>query len=346
MHVHTLVRIDPWPISDDKSEIRAFIPARDELLRLPQTLDHYRRIGVARFFIIDNGSTDGSIEFLRTQPDCHVFVTHDSFKDSLGGVDWQNALLNQFGMEHWCLAVDADEWLVYPGYEQKPLPELAEYLDRSGAQGMFAFLLDMYGRGTGADWCTASDQSLLDACRYFDSNYTWYEPVRVPGLQSSRFPKYNVFGGPRLRLLFPRLRHHYYLLRAIWRVRDSLKFPLPETLKPSPALTKIPFIRWLPGTRYQTKHLTAAPIRLSDVTGALLHFKFLEDFYRRSAKAVERKEYWDNASQYSRYLTKLKDPSSFSFYHSDSRAYTGSNQLVQLGILREENGWNGIRNEG
>jgi len=33
------------------------------------------------------------------------------------GVDWQNALLNEYGMNHWCLTVDADEWFIYPGYE-------------------------------------------------------------------------------------------------------------------------------------------------------------------------------------------------------------------------------------
>src|SRR5215467_4619488 len=114
MRVHTLLRIDSHRIRKDQSEIRLFMTARNEILRLPHTIDHYRKIGVARFFVIDNGSTDGSIEFLRAQPDCHVFVTHDSFKDSRGGADWQNALLDQYGMNHWCLAVDADEWLVYP----------------------------------------------------------------------------------------------------------------------------------------------------------------------------------------------------------------------------------------
>ena len=78
MRVHTLVRIDSRPVSDELGEIRAFMTVRDEILRLPQTLDHYRNIGVARFFVIDNGSTDGTRQFLLAQPDCHVFATHNS----------------------------------------------------------------------------------------------------------------------------------------------------------------------------------------------------------------------------------------------------------------------------
>src|SRR5262252_6665055 len=77
MRVHTLVRIDTRTIADDQSEIRAFIPVRNEVLRLPQTLGYYRKLGVARFFVVDNGSTDGSKEFLLAQPDCYVFVTHN-----------------------------------------------------------------------------------------------------------------------------------------------------------------------------------------------------------------------------------------------------------------------------
>jgi glycosyl transferase family 2 len=140
MRVHTLIRIDTRNISDNQDEVRAFMTVRDEILRLSRTFEHYRKIGVARFFVIDNGSTDGSKEFLLAQPDCHVFVTRNSYAESVYGVEWQNALLNEYGVNHWCLIVDADEWFVYPGFESRPLSDFTAYLDRSGAQGVFAFL--------------------------------------------------------------------------------------------------------------------------------------------------------------------------------------------------------------
>src|SRR5262249_47188260 len=130
--VHTLIRMDHRIVSDNQDEIRAFMTVRNEILRLPRTFDHYRNIGVARFLVVDNGSTDGSREFLLDQPDCHVFVTHNSYAEAGCGVEWLHSLLDEYGMNRWCLVVDADEWFIYPGYEHQPLPALVRHLERSG----------------------------------------------------------------------------------------------------------------------------------------------------------------------------------------------------------------------
>ena len=74
-------------------------------------------------------------------------------------------------------------------------------------------------------------------------------------------------------------------IRAFMTVRDEmlrLRQNLAHhrrRLRRAPFLTKIPFIRWLPGTRYVDPHATT-PIRLSEITGVLLLFKFLERFFR------------------------------------------------------------------
>jgi hypothetical protein len=342
MPVHTLVRIDSRPIGTSPNEIRAFITVRDEMLRLPQTLDHHRRIGVARFFAIDNGSTDGTKEFLLAQPDCHLFLTHNSYSEATYGLEWQQALLDEYGVNHWCLVVDADEWFIYPGYEGRRLPDLAAYLEWNGAQGMFAFLLDLYGSGVLGETIAAAHQSLVDACPYFDSEYVWHSRFRIPGIHGPRFPAYHITGGPRWRVLFPLAHRHYHLLWVIWHLSSYLKVPLPATLKSAPTLTKIPFVRWLPGTRYQHPHATT-PIKLSEVTGVLLHFKFLEDFFERVKTEVSRKEHWDGASEYARYQARLNDNPSLAFYYSGSVAYESSEQLVRLGLLKEDHQWRWIR---
>jgi glycosyltransferase involved in cell wall biosynthesis len=345
LRVHTLARVDSLPIGNDQDEIRAFMVVRDEMLRLPSTLDHYRKIGVARFFVTDNGSTDGTKEFLLDQKDCHIFVTSDSYSEAGYGLRWQNALLNEYGMNHWCLAVDADEWFIYPGYERVPLVNLTEYLDRSGAQGMFSFLLDMYGPGSTADAIPTPHASLLDACGYFDSEYEWQRRPRIPVIEPPRFPEYNVFGGPRLRFLFPNFKNYHYLMRALWRSLDFLPLPLPAPLKTPPTLPKIPLVHWRPGTRYEHPHATT-PIKLSEVTGVLLHFKFLEDFYTRVSTELNRKEHrahgiW--ASELERYLAKLQKNPTLSFHYAGSVAYESSEQLVRLGLLREDHDWKQIR---
>ena len=318
------------------------MPVRNEMLRLPSTLEHYRKIGVTRFFVVDNGSTDGSKEFLLDQPDCHVFVTHNSFSEAGCAIAWLNALLNEHGANHWCLTIDADEWFIYPGYESHSLPELVTYLERAGAQGMFAFLLDMYGPGSVTPSIDEPGRSPLDACRYFDAKYAWHKRPRIPGLEPPRFPEYEVFGGPRLRMLFPNIRRYYPFIRILWRALDFLPIPLPDALRTPPTLYKVPFVRWLSGARYEHPHATT-PVKLSEITGVLLHFKFLEDFAERVATEVARKEHWDGASEYSRYLAKLKDKPSLSLQYPGSVEYEGSDQLVALGLLKEDHGWARIR---
>jgi glycosyltransferase involved in cell wall biosynthesis len=342
MTVPSLIRIDTRPIDDSPEEIRVFMNERNEMRRLPGFLDHYRKIGAHRFFITDNGSTDGSKDYLLAQPDCHVFVTSESYAEAGYGVKWQNALIDQYAANRWCLLADADEWFIYPGYERKSLAEFAAYLDKTEAGGVFAFLLDMYGRGENSESPSRAEELPLDLCPYFDGEYKWYRRFRIPGITAPNFPDRNVYGGPRLRVLHPRLHRHYYLIRAFWRARDLLKLPIPENRPPPPALMKIPFVRWLPGTRFLTSHMTT-PITLAKVTGVLLHFKFLDDFYARTEAEVKRKEHAYSGGEYARLLGKLGDKRSASFYYAGSIAYESSDQLVSLGLLREDEEWSRAR---
>src|SRR5690348_1747415 len=108
---------------------------------------------------------------------------------------------------------------------------------------------------------------------------------------------------------------YYYLMWVLGHLSSFLKIRLPDTLRFAPTLMKIPFVRWLPGTRYQSNHATT-PIKLSEITGALLHFKFLEDFTERVETEIKRKEHWDSASEYRRYHATIKNNPSLRLYYS------------------------------
>lgn len=140
----TLKKIDDHSIPSVAGEIRAFLNVRNELTRLPFLFEYYRNLGIDRFFVVDDHSSDGTTAWLLSQSDCHVFSPSNSFSEARAGVDWQNFMLNTYSHNGWALIIDADELLVYPGSEKLGLKEFCHYLDNEKSNILPAYLLDLY----------------------------------------------------------------------------------------------------------------------------------------------------------------------------------------------------------
>ena len=296
-------RLDDRPIPEGKSEIRAFLVVRNEALRLPSTLRHHRALGVDRFFVLDNGSDDGTLDHLAGEPDVHVFATAQRYSESRYGVDWTNDLLDAFGTGHWTLTIDADEQFIYPHYEQVSLPRLCEYLDGAGAEAVPCLLLDMYSDKAIRDTVHRPESELKDTCRCFDS-----APYRVRGARD--FPHYLIHGGLRHRIMKP----------------IAERCPLIT-------LSKVPLVKWKRGMKFlcSTHFLTActaAPIK-----GTLLHFKFLSDFHDRVQAEVERGEHFEGASEYRAYLELMRGNGAVTFTCDRTERFKDSSQLVKLRLM-------------
>lgn len=82
------------PAHDRTSEfptdaILAFSAVRNEMLRLPYFLKHYRALGVDHFLIVDNDNDDGTAEFLAAQPDVSLWTTKHSYRLArFGWIGW------------------------------------------------------------------------------------------------------------------------------------------------------------------------------------------------------------------------------------------------------------------
>lgn len=341
--VHVLRRVDQRPPPEGSEEIRCFIPVRNEAARLPWFLDYHRRLGVDRFFAVDNGSTDGTCELLLGQPDCHVFRTRNSYVEAHYGVAWINVLLDEFGAGHWCLTLDADEQFVYPGSETDGLRSLTRFLDREDSRGLFAFLLDMYGGTSVADAVYRPGTPFLETCPFFDPDYRWVE--------RSGFPPMDVLGGPRLRCFYPELAAPGAVRKQAQRARRLAARLAGLPVVRAPHLSKVPFVRWAPRTRYLTSH-SLNGLRLSSVTGALLHFKFFGDFHDRVLAELAWRRgaispgTWDATSEMRRYYKRLSTDPSFSLRDRLSVRYQSTEQLVELSLVRDAPAWRGMRLAG
>jgi Glycosyl transferase family 2 len=322
-----LIRLDTNAISDS-DEIRLFIKVRNEAKKLPFFLSYYRSLGISSFFVIDNESTDDTVDLLCGSPDCHTFSTTEKLSEAGGGIRWIEYLLNQYGENRWCVVVDADELLVYPDSEVVSLPQFCHMLDQLHANAYLCFMLDMYPDGNIDEVNYNSGQSFIDACPYFDkNNYHWHRRKRG----QKRFVGPFIFGGPRMRMFYPELldrRMHVRLKRKILSYCGKI---LPE-LRPSVPITlnKIPLVRWNKAMHFSDPHdLTSA--NLARGSGALLHFKFLGDFSDHVKEEYVRKSY--EVPEYRKYYERLHNGIPINFKCDMSLRFAGTRQLLNLGLI-------------
>jgi tetratricopeptide (TPR) repeat protein len=155
---------------------------RNELPRLPDFLTHHRKLGVSGFVLIDNGSKDGTLDYLAAQPDVIVYSTTDSYSQSYFGIRWLNQIIDMHG-SGWVLYADADERLVYPGCEDRSVGDLTRYLSTRGEQIVPGVMIDMFPRRL------ARGRAL---------KHDWFDPLRIrPSLVC---PFIEAAGGARRRL--------------------------------------------------------------------------------------------------------------------------------------------------
>jgi len=296
-----------------REDILLFATVRDEEPRLPYFLDYYRNLGVSHFLIVDNGSTDGSVDFLAQQPDVSVWTTRSSYKRSRFGMDWLTYLQGRYGHGHWCLTVDPDEFLVYPFCDTRPLRALTDWLDACAIRAFGAMLLDMYPKGRLGDHEYVPGTNPIDIACWFDSgNYTM-----------SRNPLYwNLWiqGGPRARTLFA------------------------EEPQRAPALNKVPLVKWDRRYAYVSSTHMLLPRGLNLVydenggektSGVLLHTKFINTFPHKASREDVRQQHYANGYEYRAYAESAGRD--FQLWCKWSEKYINWRQLEILGLMSKGN---------
>lgn len=291
------------------SDILCFVTLRNEALRLPFFLDHHRKLGVSHFLIVDNGSDDGSVEMMRDAPDVSVWRTDDSYKLSRFGMDWLTWLQRRYGHKHWCLTLDADEALIYPDWDQRPLPKLTAWLADRQVRSFGAILLDMYPKGQLSAQPYVPGDDPTQALGWFDAGN--YRRKSNP-----RFHNEWIQGGVRDRVFF----------------QDR-----PER---APTLSKVPLVHWHRSYAYVTSTHHMLPRHLNRVfdsqvdhlpSGVLLHSKFLNTIRAKSVEERERRQHFENSALYEDYYQRLIED--VDLWHEGSTRYTGWRQLVDVGLM-------------
>ncbi len=306
------------PISANTAAIRPYdvllmSVVRNEKIRLPFFLDYYRKLGVNHFLFVDNDSDDGSLEFLRTQPDVSVWQTKTSYKKAGFGLDWSNYLLRKYAHGHWVLTVDPDEFFIYPFCDTRPISALTDWLDSCAVRSFGTMLIDMYPEGPVDDEPYHEGQDPFEIARWFDAgNY-----------MISKNPEYKnlwIQGGPRARVFFQ------------------------DNPSKAPALNKIPLVKWDRRYVYISSTHSLLPRGLNQVydewggektSGALLHAKLINTLGDKAREEMQRGQHYRGSGEYKAYAKQLEEQPVFRCDWSEQ--YINWRQLEILGLMSKGN---------
>ncbi|QMU59421.1 MAG: glycosyltransferase family 2 protein [Boseongicola sp.] len=293
--------------------ILLFSTVRNEYLRLPYFLDYYRKLGVSHFLFVDNGSDDGTAEYLSGEPDVSLWHTDAYYRSSRFGTDWMNWLKFRYGHGHWTLTLDPDEFLVYPFSNTRPLPALCHWLDQTGIRSFATLLLDMYPRGPLDEQSYEEGQDPFELTPWFDAGNYAMSP-------NPRYGNLWIQGGPRARVYF----------------EDE-----PEK---APSLNKIPLVKWDRKYVFVSSTHMLLPRGLNQVydraggekaSGCLLHAKFLDSLENKAAEEIERRQHFAKGREYDVY--RQKDLGQNGLWCNWSERLTGWQQLEDLGLMSKGN---------
>lgn len=290
----------------------------NEMPRLPEFLRHYRELGIDRFIIVDHRSDDGTLAYLKNQPDVHLYHARTGYDRTLSGQMWVTGLARHFAMGRWVLHVDADEFLVYTGMEHHKLADLCALLEKKGESRLYAPMIDMYSRKPIFHARVGQGERLLDISPYFDprtdGERIFYEHVELPG--------------PPGLLCYTRSRAF-----------GNLAIPSPGGEPIGFQMEKFPLSKWHSGTAYCLVHspfpFTENPRR---PRAALLHFRFVGNFIEYNRSVAQKGEAWDGGPHYDAYADKVCQNPNLTLYHSASRLYEGPHSLITEGLI-DPVGW-------
>lgn len=271
---------------------------RDDLIKIKEIINHYRRLGVKYFAFVDNGSTDGTREFLMEQDDVILFVTDMKYNGRRKTM-WINHMITKLGQNRWYLMIDSDECFVYPHYEEVSLKEYTNRLLDKDITEEKSLLIEVYPKGDLFD-DLRSDANFMNEYCWFDGDSDYY----IYDME-----KKTVSGGLHAR---------------VFNTEDANK-------------TKVVLFYAEKG-RFPTGSHDIYPIyentdaRFGSI---LLHYKFLRCDLTKINRIIEEKTYAHGSAIYQQYKTVFEHMKLAVLFYEGSVQWKGTESFKEFTIIED-----------
>lgn len=279
----------------DKQYVILISVEKNEKYRMKKLIEHYRKLGVKQFAIIDNLSTDGTFEYLKSQDDVAVFSAKNEYTTNRREA-WINRVIAYYGRNRWYIIVDSDELLVYYECEQHNIEELIKVAEKKRITRARALMVDMYSKENFfSDNAMANDPYTMFT--YFDTDSYVLEKCKEMDL---------VRGGFRGRIF-----------------------------ESKPVLTKYPLIYFKKSDIQCKSHFLFPYRKNLDTKCylALLHYKFLPGDLKKYKEIAQKGNFYAGSIQYKEYVRNYEEKNVQSPIYEGSKKYTDSRDLRYIKLI-------------
>ena len=250
---------------------------RNEIAMLPRFFEHYRALGVTGFLMADNGSDDGSFEFLADQPDVALFAVDTEYSQSRYGVASQQALMANFRPGRWSLVADLDEFLFWNIDLGGDLPALVESEAFAGADAARVFMLDMYPGGPLAEADFVAEGPFAQA------GFVDREPFLAASGGRGPYTDAPIWTSALRHRLIPDARSELFVAQ------------------------KIALLKYRPWMRLSAGLHFVSDVRLARRELLFAHFKYTAAFHAKAQAEVARRQHFNDAEEYRKYLALVSE---------------------------------------
>ena len=279
LHYGTELLHGPGEIKYGRDELVVLCLLHDGRHYIKSFVEHYFSLGAKHLVFLDNGSTDGTVEALRTYDD--VTVLHTSLPFRKYQLSMRQYLIERFGKGRWSLLVDVDELFDYPYSDVVSLKALLGYLNEHRYTALVAHMLDMFPDEPISEDTWDADAPLKETHRFYDlSNINTY------GYQDEEDTG-NTVSNEEIEVLQGGIQ------KTLFGIRPPLtKHPLvflDDEIKPVDLSE-----HWVGNAR------------IADFTGVLFHYKLLGSLYGLVRRESERGRYVNRYGKYEKYRKVLE----------------------------------------
>lgn len=290
------VKLENNNIKDN--EVILLCVVKNDLERIKMVYSHHKKLGVKKFVILDNNSSDGTLEWICTKSDIDVYQTEEKF-NSLRKYGWINKLISIYGMNRWYLYVDSDELFVYDNCENKDIHNLIDTMHEKKFYRMGVAMIDMYSE-RGIYKPVALNKKIDEELIYFDTNS--YNVTEI-------YKGTSITGGPRERVLG-------------------------KSERTSPLIVKHPLFYFNEGNIFESAHYLF-PYKFNiPINGALLHYKFLESDFEKHKIIAKEGNFSMGSKEYKMYISSFSSNSDITFMYHGTARYNNSSSLREINIIK------------